>query len=309
MKAKVRTRVMAKAAVLAAAAFLVFALAGCSLVKEGVTGEKSAEGQEEIDREEAAPAMPAAFNIVGDWFGVYAGSEYLAFRFTADGKCEMQSALYPSDMFGPRYFGDYTWGGEGGKEVLLDLYRGVSSEVDYGDGSLWDEWSDGGRDSATIALTMAFRIYGGDMRSFALKARGAGTDTEGYLVVQDNAFLVVLESPGGGNGNPSPFLYGSTPYDNTEGKEMEPSAPDSFVDRVERFYTTDELNVRCGPSTDFGTYGTVMPGTPVDKIGYASGNDDWAFVLLADGGGWVNTGYLTETPPGAAPQETPADDE
>ncbi|MCL1895282.1 MAG: SH3 domain-containing protein [Clostridiales bacterium] len=309
MKAKVRAKVMATAAVLAVAAFLVFALAGCSLVKEGVTGEKSDEGQVEADREEVAPAMPAAYNIVGEWFGVYSGSEYLSFRFTADGKCEMQPALYPSDMFGPKYYGDYSWGGEGGKEILLDLYRGVSNEVDYGDdGGIWDEWSDGGRDSATIALTMAFRVYGADMRSFALKANAAGTDTEGYLVVQANAFLVVLESHAG-SGNPSPFMYGAAPYDMTEGKEKMPMSPDSFLGRAERFFTTDELNVRCGPSTDFATYGTVMPGTPVDQIGYMdSGHDDWAFVLLEDGGGWVNTGYLSDAPPGAATQEAPQED-
>ena len=279
-----------------------FGFAGCSLVKEGVTGEKQAEAPDD-DGEDMLPVVPAAFGVIGDWFGVYSGNEYLSLRFTADGKCELQPAAYPSDMFGPRYYGDYRWGGDDGKEILLDLYKGISREVDYGEGNVWDEWSDGGRDSASTALMVSFRVYGGTMKSVAIKAGAAGIDTDGYTVVQAGAFLVLL-TEGAGSGNPSPFIFGGAPYDETEGKTNSPNSPDLFIDRAQRFYTTAELNVRCGPSTSFGTYGTVPIGTPVDKIGnMMSGHDDWVFVLLADGGGWVNTDYLADSPPKSGNEE------
>lgn len=298
---------MAAIALLATALF-VFMLSGCSLVKEGITGEKPAADPEDL-ADAGTPAAPAAFYIIGDWYGVYAGNEYLSLRFTADGKCELQPALYPSDMFGPRYYGDYHWGGDDGRDIILDLYQGVSHEVDYGEGNVWDEWSDGGRDSASTALSMTFHVYGGAVKSFALKAGSAGSDTEGYLVVQAGAFLVLLQG-GPGSGNPSTFIFGSEPYDQTEGKKKTSTAPDSFLVNADRFYTTEELNVRCGPSTDFGTYGTIPKGTPVDKIGYmATGHDDWAFVLLEDGGGWVNTGYISANLPEPASPGTPADDD
>ena len=266
-------------------------LSGCSIIKEGITGEKKG-AVEKTPQDEEYPDMPPAFPILGDWFGVYNGSEYLGFRFTADGKCELQPALYPSDMFGPRYFGDYRWGGDDGKEIFLDLYKGVPSEVDNTKGNVWEEWTDGGRDKASTALTMNFRVYGGNMKSVALKTDAAGIDTEGYSVVQSGTFLVISKE-----GYSGPFIFGSEPYDQTEGKTKKPVMPDTFIGEAERFYTTAELNVRCGPSTDYGTYGTVPLGTAADKIGEASGNEDWAFVLLDNGGGWMNTGYLSTSRP------------
>ena len=287
-----------------------FVFPGCSIVKEGITGERPDAGADAgSDAEDAA--VPAAFPIIGDWFGVYGGNEYLGLRFTADGKCELQPAVYPSDMFGPRYYGEYSWGGDGGKEISLDLYKGASREVNYGDGQVWDEWSDGGRESATTALTMTFRVYGGDVKSIAIKAVNAGIDTEGYTVVQFGAFVTLLSVAAGGSGNPSPFIFGSEPYDETEGKTRTPMPPDILNERAERFYTTAELNVRCGPSTSYGTYGTIPLGAAVDKIGSATGVNDWAFVLLADGGGWVNTDYITanaqESTPENIPEDTPED--
>jgi len=279
---------------------------GCSFVREGITGERQTDEGEGTDQEH--PVVAPAFNIIGDWFGVYGGSEYLALRFTSDGKCELQPAVYASDMFGPRYFGEYRWGGDNGDEVILDLYKGVSNEVDFGDTQTITEWTDGGHDAASTALNMTFRVIGGQMKSFALKTDLGGVDTDGYAVVQKGAFLVMLINAAGGSGNPSPFIFGSTPYDQTEGKTLTPKTPDSFTLRAERFFTTAELNVRCGPSTDFGTYGTVPIRTPVDKIGYmATGHDDWAFVLINDGGGWVHKDYLAEVAP--APETEAGGDE
>jgi len=270
-------------------------LPGCSFVREGITGERQADAADEADSDE--PVVPPAYNIIGDWFGVYSGSEYVSFRFTADGACELQAALYASEMSGPRYFGDYRWGGDNGDEIILDMYQGVSSEVDNIHGNVWYEWTDGGREGATTALNITFRVIGGTMKSFVVKSDLGGVDTDGYTVVQRGAFLVVLPD-GFGSGNPSPFVFGSEPFDQTEGKKLSPTVPDSFTIRAERYYTTAELNVRCGPSTDFGTYGTVPIGTPVDKIGYmATGHDEWAFVLLMEGGGWVHTDYLADSPP------------
>ena len=274
------------------------ALSGCSFVREGITGERQNKKDTEGGAATELPVLPPAFNIIGDWFGVYSGSEYVAFRFTADGKCELQPAVYPSDMFGPRYYGEYKWGGEDGKEILLDMYKGVSREVNYGNDNIWDEWSDGGRETATTALNVSFYVYGGSMKSVALKTSTAGVDTDGYTVIQTGAFLTLLSEAASGVSNLSPFLFGSEPYDTSEGKSSVSTAPDTFTDRAERFYTTAELNVRCGPGTDFKSYGTVPVGTPVDKIGYmGTGHEDWVFVLLQDGGGWVNTGYLADSPP------------
>ena len=271
-------------------------LSGCSFVKEGVTGERQDESGDGNMLEEE-PAIPAAFNIIGDWSGVYAGSEYVDLRFTADGKCELQTGIYASDMFGPRYYGEYRWGGEGGKDIILDLYKGVSREVDFGEGNIIDEWPDGGREAATTALNMTFRVFAGSMKPIALKTDMGGIDTDGYPVIQKGAFMILHSYVEGGTEEDT-FRFGSPPYDDTEGKTLMPSIPDSFTDRAERFYTTAELNVRCGPDTSYGTYGTVPIGTPVDKIAYMlSGHDDWAFVLLKDGGGWVNTGYLADSPP------------
>jgi len=273
-------------------------LSGCSIVKEGVTGERPDGGSGDA-AEGSQPSVPAAFPIEGNWFGVYGGSEYLALSFSADGKCELQPALYPSDFFGPKYYGDYTWGGEYGNEIALDMYMGESVEVIY-DGGVRDEWSDGGRDNATAALSVTFRVYGGSMKSLAFKAVAAGYDTEGYAVVQSGAFFVIMDMKEAYGGNSSPFIFASTPYDMTEGKVLRPAGPDGFLSEAERLYTTADLNVRCGPGTEYATYGTVPEGTPVDKIGTLEGKGDWVFVLLEDGGGWCNVGYLTDTRPPAA---------
>ena len=272
-------------------------LSGCSIIKEGITGERPAGEGDGGSADGDIPSLPPAFPIIGDWFGVYGGNEYVSLRFTADGKCELQPAVYPSDMFGPRYYGDYRWTADDGNQIVMDMYKGVSKEVDYGNGNIWDEWSDGGRNKATTALSMTFEVYGGKMKSLALRAVMAGIDTEGYTVVQTGAFLVILAEGAGGSGNSSPFIFGSISNDQTEGKSKTISAPNALMASAQRFYTTAELNVRCGPSTDYATYGTVPIGTPVDKIGVQEGKNDWAFVLLADGGGWCNTEYLTETAP------------
>jgi len=287
-------------------AISAFGIAGCSVVREGVTGERQTAADE--GDEDDFLSVPAAHNIIGDWFGVYNGGEYLSFRFTADGKCELQPAVYRSDMYGPRYYGDYRWGGLDGDEIFLDLYKGESREVNYGDSGVWDDWYDAGRDAATTALNVSFQVFGGQMRSVAVKAGMAGIDTDGYTVVQTGAFLVLLTD--GGSGHDSKFVFGSTPFDETEGKTLTPKAPDSFTIRTERYFTTAELNVRCGPSTDFGTYGTVDLGTAADKIAYmATDHDDWAFVLLMDGGGWMHKDYLSETKPAPPAPETNSDGE
>jgi len=286
---------------------LIFALtigmAGCSFIREGVTGEKQAQTTPDTGTDQTLPTVPAAFNIIGNWFGIYSLDEYLSFRFTADGKCELQPASYPADMLGPRYYGDYRWGGDNGNEITVDMYKGVSRSIDYGEGNVREEWSDGGRDSATTGLNMTFQVYGGSMKSVAMKAAVAGIDTDGYTVVSAETFVVLMAETTTGSGNPSKFWFGMAPPDLTEGKLLLAVPPDTLADKAQRFYTTAELNVRSGPDTKYGTYGTVPPGTAVDKIGSMwTGHDDWAFVLLQDGGGWVNTGYLADSPP------APADD-
>ena len=281
-----------------AAVLSVSVLSGCSIIKEGITGERPEAEPEAPDVQEEAPARPAAFPIIGDWYGVYSGSEYLSLKFTSSGKCELQPAVYPSDMFGPRYFGEYKWGGEDGREIILDLYKGEVKEADTGtDDDFFWQWEDKGRANASTALMMTFRVYGSTMKSFALKAAGAGIDTDGYTVVKPGAFIVLISEQTGPDAEWIPWIFGADPFDETEGKKNNPSAPDTFLDRSERFYTTAELNVRCGPSTSYGTYGTVPVGTAADKIGEASGNEEWAFVLMQDGGGWMHVDYLQATPP------------
>jgi hypothetical protein len=278
---------------------LIWTLGGCDLVKEGVTGEKQDMASGSGSAETVPPSAPAAFDIIGDWFGVYNGNEYLAVRFAADGKCELQTAVYPSDMFGPRYYGDYRWGGEGGNEIILDMYKGVSGNVDSEDGYAVTEWSDGGRESATTALSMTFAVYGCDVKSVALKAASAGVDTEGYTVVKSGAFVVIF--PGAADSAAGSFFFGTEPADPTEGKTKVSIAPNTFGAAAERFFTTDDLNIRCGSGTDNASYGMALKGTAVYKIGWMEpAEEDWVFVLLEGGGGWCSAEYLSDTPPEAA---------
>ena len=95
-------------------------LSGCSIIREGITGERPDEDAEAPAKSDEFPSLPAAYPIIGTWFGVYSGNEYLEIVFSADGRCELQPAVYPSDMFGPRYYGEYRWGGSDGKEIILD---------------------------------------------------------------------------------------------------------------------------------------------------------------------------------------------
>ena len=272
----------------------IFGFSSCKVVKEGVTGER--EEQDEI-ADEMIPSLPAAFPIFGDWYGVYNGSESLSLFFDSELKCEMQTAVYKSKVLGPRYYGDYRWGGDDGKEVILDLYKGVSEEVEDEAGNKEHKWIDGGREKATTALNISFRIYGGSVKPIAIKSTSKGYDTEGYMVVPTNVFVMLVPGQGDSQGTVD-FLFGSAPRDTEEGKTASPVTPDVHRDKAERFYTTaEELNVRCGPSTDYGSYGQVPLGTPVECIGSMTGVSDWVFVLFAGGGGWCNTTYLSESPP------------
>ena len=288
---------------------VIFVLSGCSLVRQGITGEGPEAATTPVSVE-PVEVVPAAFPIIGDWFGVYDKNEYVAVKFSEDGKCELQTAVYPSDMYGPKYYGTYTWGGDSGKEVILDMYRGQSKTITNEDGLVFDEWYDSGRENATTALMLTLRIYGGPMKTFAIKAVGSGTDTEGYAVIQANAFALMLANAADGSSNSSPYLFGTVPFDTEEDKSPNSVVPDTFLDRAERLYiNADELNVRCGPSTEYKSYGKIPMGTPVDKIGERSGEEDWIFVLLMDGGGWVNKDYLVETNPTTAQPETPNEEE
>ena len=54
------------------------------------------------------------------------------------------------------------------------------------------------------------------------------------------------------------------------------------------------LNMRKGPSTDYGIVNVIPVGHPVKIIGYKSGVSGWAYVtdLTTGVNGWVSTAYL-----------------
>lgn len=71
-------------------------------------------------------------------------------------------------------------------------------------------------------------------------------------------------------------------------------SPDKKYDTAQIKYTTNGLNVRKGPGTNYGIIGLVPISYPVKVIGYKSGVSGWVYVVDLTYGytGWVSTAYL-----------------
>ena len=69
-----------------------------------------------------------------------------------------------------------------------------------------------------------------------------------------------------------------------------------YLDIITDGYTTTDVNVRKGPSTDYSLIKTVPKNTKVDIIRYAGSS--WAYIRLPDGTvGYMCTDYVTYTAP------------
>ncbi len=86
-------------------------------------------------------------------------------------------------------------------------------------------------------------------------------------------------------------------------EDMEDEPDEIEIDEVDfdTLYATISLNVRSGPSTDYGAIGFLDPGEAADIIGcnYDSG---WYAIAFNGGTGWVSGSYMTDVPP-ALPEE------
>jgi len=67
-------------------------------------------------------------------------------------------------------------------------------------------------------------------------------------------------------------------------------------------WTTDGVNLRTGPSTDFDIFNAVDKGTELKRIGMAE--NGWSIVEFNGTECYVSSTYVTTTPPSAAPGES-----
>lgn len=61
-------------------------------------------------------------------------------------------------------------------------------------------------------------------------------------------------------------------------------------------YTTVDLNLREGPSTDYRIVTAMQQGAEV-RILYCSGNQTWCYLQYRQYVGWASSRYLTSSPP------------
>jgi uncharacterized protein YraI len=61
-------------------------------------------------------------------------------------------------------------------------------------------------------------------------------------------------------------------------------------------YTTTDLNLREGPSTDYRVITSMQQGAEV-RILYCSGNQTWCYLQYRQYVGWASSRYLTSSPP------------
>ncbi len=71
-------------------------------------------------------------------------------------------------------------------------------------------------------------------------------------------------------------------------------APDKKYDTVVTKFTTNGLNIRKGPGTNYDVIGLIPISYPVKVIGYKSGVSGWVYVQDTTYGytGWVSTAYI-----------------
>lgn len=89
------------------------------------------------------------------------------------------------------------------------------------------------------------------------------------------------------------YLSDSRPVESTTSVKKNTVSPD-VNGSGETKYTTNTLNLRKGPSTDYDVIKTVPINYPVKIVGYKSGVSGWAYVtdLTSGNNGWVSTAYL-----------------
>ena len=266
----------------------IFALPGCKVVEDNVNENPNHEVGENAEMEPSITVDEnMVFGIIGDWGGwdyMLPGEERFMISFGADGKCNVQRGNY-ADYLGPVYYGDYNWS-EDEKYITLDMYQGVPYEQE-GEGPYvpWYLWLDEGRENSKVTLNLSFRIYGGSVRTFALKANAGGIDSEGYAIVDENSFVVFSSWS---SEDYFLFPFGSSMITSEGGGRNRVVNPDTFLETSEHYQTIAEQDVYCGPGDDYVSLGRVPSGILVCKIACMATGNDWAFVLFDGGGGWVN---------------------
>ena len=70
--------------------------------------------------------------------------------------------------------------------------------------------------------------------------------------------------------------------------------PTDLLDRYYTYYTTAGVNVRSGPSTDYGRLTTASAASTVEV---AARQGNWSFVRVNGRFGWINSDYLSTTKP------------
>ena len=73
--------------------------------------------------------------------------------------------------------------------------------------------------------------------------------------------------------------------------------PEKVFDKYAVYYTTDGVNLRAGPGTNYTKIKLVDRGT---KVQAAAKSGDWTFVLTGGKYGWIKSTYLATTPPAEA---------
>ena len=71
-------------------------------------------------------------------------------------------------------------------------------------------------------------------------------------------------------------------------------APDKKYDTVVTKFTTNGLNIRKGPGTNYDVIGLIPISYPVKVIGYKTGVSGWVYVQDTTYGytGWVSSAYI-----------------
>ncbi|MDR1796960.1 MAG: hypothetical protein LBR44_05860 [Clostridiales Family XIII bacterium] len=283
---------MKKATVVAIILTIVsLALAACDQGSGSAAGPGGGEGGSGSGGENAPPP---AFDLTGGWSGVYPDTEatnnMYVFTFDEGGACTMQLAKYGAGTLSCKYYGDYTLSADG-RELTLDLYHGEYETVETAGGAV-EEYHDQGRANAKLFATVRFRVIHIDgvqpfvlvsqERALAGLPEGTG-DTE--VVIDEGVFFVMQPDSAGQR------FFGETSL------ETGSVVPDALFPNPEASAVTNTLeglNVRSGPGTDYDSFGTLQNGTAAYRVAaMQDGPEDWVFCLFAEGGGWLNTDYLT----------------
>ncbi len=118
--------------------------------------------------------------------------------------------------------------------------------------------------------------------------------SEVVVSAEENGFYYVYSTRFGVSGwAKAQYISKSRPTVDTTSVQSGTVEADKSADG-KTMYTTYTLNLRKGPSTEYGVLKTIPIGYPVKVLGYKTGVSGWAYVtdLTTGVNGWVSTAYL-----------------